>query len=245
VLVLAISMLGVLVRIGAEAATMLPALSDHRTLMQIAIRSVALGEGFLIIYACDRFSHRYCGAVYAIAFERPLRPIKSAALDAGIHHRPPCDHPERAVLVALEGPTADAIGRGVGYLEAGIGWPPRATQSASVMYDVRSPTAQRTTSCSFGAGARTRALFHQAAGSRRDSCSVPLDCDPRSLEGETDEPGECFFHLATPSSISSKAKQPKITLHARRRPIRTPFSSDDHRPASIPILAASPGCPLS
>jgi hypothetical protein len=65
-LALAISMLGVLVMIGAAAATMLPALSDHRTLMQIAIISVALGEGFLIIYACDRFSHRYCGAVYRI-----------------------------------------------------------------------------------------------------------------------------------------------------------------------------------
>ncbi len=65
-LALAISLLGTVVMLGAAAATLLPAFSEHRLLMQIGILALALGEGFLILYVCDRLSHRYCGALYRI-----------------------------------------------------------------------------------------------------------------------------------------------------------------------------------
>ena len=65
-LALAISLLGTVVMLGAAAATLLPAFSEHRLLMQIGILALALGEGFMILYLCDRLSHCYCGALLRI-----------------------------------------------------------------------------------------------------------------------------------------------------------------------------------
>jgi F0F1-type ATP synthase membrane subunit c/vacuolar-type H+-ATPase subunit K len=65
-LALAISALGAAVMGGAAAVTLMPGFTEHRTLLQITILAFALGEGFLILYACDRLSHRYCGALTRI-----------------------------------------------------------------------------------------------------------------------------------------------------------------------------------
>lgn len=98
-LALAISLLGAIASLGAAYAFGLVATSHDRTPMQILVVALALGAGLLIIFACDRLSHRYCGPVYRI--QKTLEAIRRGERPEPIHLRGDDEFVELAHLLNL------------------------------------------------------------------------------------------------------------------------------------------------